>query len=801
MKQIVLLACALCSLNVVAQEREVRSLNHDWQFVRAGLNETVDVNTIFSSSKQIEEIDVPHDFQISQQWVAPDANERADNSDVAANVKSRLSARGFKEMGQGIYKKVFVPEMALKGKRVLLDFEGIMYVGDVYLNGEHVGGTDYGYLGFEIDVTKKLRYGEENEIVVVSSTMNPLNSRWYTGGGLYRDVNMIVTHPQLYFGRHALKISTRENKYVDIQAEIGYYLSKSKETLKVSVVIFDAEGNEVAKSDNMLEMRRDRKLYEFSLSPMTIENAKLWSCETPHLYTVEVTLYDAEGKACDKVTERFGMRTIEFNSKEGFKLNGEKVLLKGIANHHTLGALGAAAYPRAIEKRIAMLKEWGFNHIRTSHNPYSDDMLDICDEYGILVVNELYDKWTTQNSGGRVDWLTLWQKDIPEWVKRDRNHPSVVMWSLGNELQQIWDLPFRDHGITIYNMQKTLLERYDDTRKVTVAMHPRYRDMDNADLPHPLARETDIASYNYRYMYFPGDGERYPNMIFYQSEANTTGLPGNFFEMDRDKVVGLAYWGFIDYLGESHGWPRKGWCDGVFDISLEPKPNAYLVRSMFKPEEPIVHIGIIDSKADNKEWNGIVFSNDGMSDHWNRVEGTKCSMNIFTNAEEVELFVNGKSLGVKKNPAEPKSRNKIHWKDVEYHKGYIEAVARNNGKVVARHKIETTGKATKLKVTADDIEWKVDGKDLQHVRVVAVDSKGRRVNIASDEIRFEVEGDAEIIAVTNGDNTSEELNCQTHRRLWNGSCMAIIRSGLKGGPVKLKVMSDNYKTQTIELRK
>lgn len=800
MKRVLLSMCALCSLSLFAQGREVRSLNDGWQFVRVGLNEKVDVKSVFSSA-EVKTVDVPHDFQIEQDWVAPEANEKADNSDVAANVKSRLSARGFKEMGQGVYKKVIVPEASLKGKRVLLDFEGIMYVGDVYLNGQRVGGTDYGYLGFEIDVTKLLRYGEENEIVVVSSTMNPINSRWYTGGGLYRDVNMVVTHPQLHFGRHALKITTRENKYVDIQAEIGYYIPKSTENVKVTVSITDDAGNEVVKVDNQLTLRRDRKLYEFALEPITIDNAKLWSCETPHLYTAKVTLHDAEGNVVDELNETFGMRTIEYSPEFGFKLNGEKVLLKGIANHHSLGALGATAYPRAIEKRIVMLKEWGFNHIRTSHNPYSDDMLDLCDRYGILVVDELYDKWTTQNSGGRVDWLTLWQKDIPEWVKRDRNHPSVIMWSLGNELQQIWDLPYRDHGITIYNMQKTLLKRFDDTRLVTVAMHPRYRDMDNADLPHPLARETDVASYNYRYMYFPGDGERYPNMIFYQSEANTTGLPGNFFEMDRDKVVGLAYWGFIDYLGESHGWPKKGWSDGVFDISLEPKPNAYLVRSMFKPEEPIVHIGIIDSKADNKEWNGIVFSNDGLSDHWNRIEGTKCSMNIFTNAEEVELFVNGKSLGVKKNPAEPKSRNKIRWNDVEYKKGYIEAVARTNGKVVARHKIETTGEAKKLKVTPDAIDWKADGMDLQHVRVEAVDSKGRRVNIASDVVRFEVEGDARIVAVTNGDNTSEELSNQNHRRLWNGSCMVILRAGKKGGPVKLKVMSDKYKTQTIELRK
>ncbi len=211
-------------------------------------------------------------------------------------------------------------------------------------------------------------------------------------------------------------------------------------------------------------------------------------------------------------------------------------------------------------------------------------------------MDELCDKWLTKFAGGRTEWLNLWQHDIPEFIRRDRNHPSVVMWSLGNELQTYWDLPFADWGVTPYRMQKVLLRRYDITRPITVAMHPRGRDLRTDSLPAPLALETDIASYNYRYMYFPGDSRHFPNMIFYQSEANTAMMGSNFYEMNLDKVVGLAYWGMIDYLGESNGWPSKGWSQGIFDISLEPKPIAYFLRSMFKPEEPVVHIGIVDSE-------------------------------------------------------------------------------------------------------------------------------------------------------------------------------------------------------------
>lgn len=779
--------------SIRANERKVETFNFGWRFILSDVQEAEQPQFDDSAWRTV---DVPHDFQIEQEWVAPAADERADNTDIGANVRSRLSSRGFKEMGIGWYRKTFIPEASWQGKRVLLDFEGIMYVGDVYLNGERIGGTDYGYVGFEIDVTKRLKYGEENVLAVKADTREPNNSRWYTGGGLFRDVNLIVTDPKYYLMRHPLYITTPEvsveTATVSVQAEVACY---DKQPVKAEVVIMDAAGVEVARKTQ--EFKRRQSTYEYKFDDIILTQPKLWDCDTPHLYMAQVTLYRPDGTVADCVSEQFGVRKVEFSPEFGMKLNGKKVLLKGIANHHSLGALGAAAYPKAIEKRIKLLKEFGVNHIRTSHNPYSEEFMELCDEYGILVVDELYDKWLDQYCGGRVAWAQLWQKDIPEWIKRDRNHPCVVFWSLGNELQTYWHIPYADWGVTPYRMQRELLKRYDDTRLITVAMHPRGRHMDTDSLPAPLVHETDIASYNYRYMYFPGDAKNFPNLMFYQSEANTSNMGPNWFDMDLDKVIGLAYWGQIDYLGESGGWPAKGWAQGTFDISLQPKPIAYLLKSMFT-DEPVVHIGVIDNDVELL-WNDVQVGTAKMSEHWNRKPNEILSLYTYTNAQEVEVFVNGKSQGVKKN-LPGRGRNKLKWDGIKYAQGCVEAVAYNDGKIVARHRIETTGKVKRLVVEPDNSDWKADGMDLQHLRVYAVDSKGRRVHDADNLLKFKVEGDARVVAVDNGNIVSDELHAVSERNLYRGSALVILRAGRTSGEVTLITECDGYKTVKTKLQ-
>ena len=799
------------TLSVDAAVRDTISINQGWQFHRGDVKNIAELK----STQSVDDVvNLPHDFLIGQDWVAPDASERPDNSDAGSNVRSRLSSRGFKEMGIGWYRYELTPKDEWKGKRIVLDFQGIMLVGDVYLNGQRIGGTDYGYLGFDIDLSKLLKWGQTNEIAVKADTQNPSNSRWFTGAGLYRDVNLIVTNKDLFFPRHPLFIRTQGNREVKIKAEIinQQKVAKGQTAAKmpVGVRILDADGKVVAEQKNDIHFNAKWRDREYELPSIALENAKLWSPDSPYLYTAEVTLYDSEGNIADQIKEPFGVRTIEIIPQKGLLVNGKKVLLKGYANHHTLGALGAAAYPRAIEKRLKLMKEFGMNHIRTSHNPYSEDFLKLCDKYGILVVDELYDKWLTQYAGGRVEWESLWQKDVPEWVKRDRNHPSVVMWSLGNELQQYSNLPFNDWGVTAYKLQKELLHRYDDTRLTTVAMHPRYRNLETDSIPADLAIETEVNSYNYRYMYFPGDSKRYPEKTFYQSEASVAAMGPNFYEMDRDKVIGLAYWGAIDYLGESMGWPVKGWNQGVFDLSLQPKPDAYFVKSMFT-DEPTVHIGVIEKSGGNIQWNGINVSAGKLSENWNREAGEKVSLYTYTNGDEVELFLNGKSLGVKKNSNDPKLRARIKWDNIAYAPGTLVAVAKKNGKVVARHQIETTGEAVALKLVPDVETWHADGKDLMHVRIYAVDKKGRRVlNMkdakAFDKLTFTVKGDANIVAVDNGNIASDELHIgktqlekTIQRNLFQGSALVILRAGNKPGKIELSVAGEKMKARKLVL--
>jgi beta-galactosidase len=766
-------------------QRTVETLNFDWTFSRD------------ASFKEAEHINVPHDFQISQPWVTPSADEKPDNSNAAANIKSRLSARGFKEIGTGWYKKTITPPADLKGKRVLLDFEGIMLTADVYLNGERIGGTDYGYVGFDIDITKKLKYGEANEILVKAETQNESASRWYTGGGLFRDVNLITTSAELYMERHPLYITTRDNEYVTVGVE---FTNRGRQReVAIGLKLYDPNGICIYESTENFTRKTASRTQEIKMKEVKVTEPKLWDIDHPNLYRAEVTLMTKDGTPTDSYSELFGIRTIEYGPSFGLKLNGKKVLLQGYANHHTLGALGAAAYPRAIEKRIKLMKEFGMNHIRTSHNPYSRSFIELCDKLGILVVDELYDKWTDQHSGQRAPFMNHWAYDVKEWVKRDRNSPSVIMWSLGNELQQDPNQPFNDWGVTCYKMMKPVLERYDSTRKVTVAMHPRYRNWETDSLPCDLAMQTDIQAYNYRYMYFPGDGKKFPWMTFYQSEASTQAMGQNFFEMERDKVIGLAYWGAIDYLGESMGWPQKGWSQGVFYISLDPKPKAYYMRSFFKPDEPVVHLAVMQSQKPEM-WNGVPMANDRMSENWNLSDGAKANVYVYTNGDEVELLLNGKSLGRKTNPInDAKLRNQIRWGEIDYQKGKLEAVAYKNGKVVARHALETSGKPAKIIAEPDNTEWKADGMDLQHVKLTVVDSKGRRVYNYNDELTFKVAGDASIVAVTNGDITTDEIATQQHVRLWQGQAMVILRSGQQPSKITLTTSPKTFKDIVTKL--
>lgn len=792
-KCLMVLAGLMLSASVMAEgERMSMLMNFDWKFK---LGETDGAQAAAYDDSSWRSLDLPHDFQIEMPW-----NEKASRS------------RGFKDMATAWYRKTFAASGDWKGKRVVLDFEGIMLHGDAYLNGTKVGGTDYGYLGFEADVSGLIKYDTLNVLAVHCSTGEASDSRWYTGGGLYRDVHLVVKNP-VSVARHGIYVTTPEvseqRATVDVQVEVEGIRNK-KCDLVVKATILSPDGQVVGWSEVAAPKDSKQPTVEVGLPQLSIANPRLWWTEKPDLYTAEVALV-LDGKTVDKVSQRFGIRTIEFSNDFGLKLNGRKIFLKGVACHHDYGAVGVAAYETSIARMMDRLKEFGFNHIRTSHNPYSESFLRLADEKGILVVDELYDKWSNTIAwAGRRPWTSIWWENVIEWVKRDRNHPCVIMWSLGNELQfqeERCGFPTRDWGVTAYNIMNTLVKRFDPTRKTTVAMYPARANgivkhskefrMEQNIVPPELATKTEVASFNYCWEDYGKYLEKAPGMIVYQSEATTNELSAPYFGMNRDKMVGLAYWGAIEYWGESNIWPKKGWDYSFFRHSLEPNSQAYLMKSIFEPEEPLVHIGIA-GKVDTLLWNDITVGQTRVTSHWNREPGKKYTVNVYTNGDEVELFVNGNSLGTKRNDNKRKP-NIITWKGVEYVPGAIEAVARKDGKPVARHRVETAGEPVSLKMVAENTGWKGDGMDLQYVRVYAVDRKGRVVPTAVGRVSFEVEGAARLIAVDNGDHSSDELFCGNSKALYEGFAMAIVRSARKPGKVRVTARCDGLKSASATL--
>lgn len=760
--------------------------NFDWKF-KAG--EIPNAESLTFDDSDWRKLDLPHDFQFEQPW------------DSTAN-----RGRGFKALGVGWYRKAFNADANWAGKKILLDFEGIMLHGEVWLNGQKIGGTNYGYLGFEADIADMITYDTENVIAVRTSTEG--DSRWYTGGGLFRDVHLVVKD-SVSIARHGVFITTPNisNQEAEVSVQVEVEGIKNKEyALEINTKIFSPAGKQVAETKTFAPKKSKLVAVEVPLPVVNIENPQLWSCETPNLYAAEVELI-LDGKVIDKITEKFGIRTLEFSKEFGFKLNGEKIFLKGIANHHDLGAVGAAAYETSIARMMDRLKAFGFNHIRTSHNPYSKSFLRIADEKGILVVDELYDKWgSTVAWAGSAPWNDIWYDNMKEWIKRDRNHPSVIMWSFGNELQfqeERWNFPTSDWGVTTYRLMDVVAKRYDPTRKTTVGMYPaRAGGIIKADpdfkieeniVPPELATVTDIASFNYVWDDYQQYLKHAPDMIIYQSEAVTNELAAPFFGMDREKMVGLAYWGAIEYWGESQGWPRKGWNYSFFNHAMEPFPQAWLTKSIFT-DEPVVHIGVVDNEGEMKMWNDVLVGQKVVSSHWNRQDGEKYNLYTYTNADEVELFVNGKSIGVQQNSTDVRKRNTIYWKDIAFVPGTIKAIARKDGKVVAEHQLETTGKAVALKIEAENTNWKADGMDLQYVKVYAVDSKGRKVSTATGEVAFDVSGAARLIAVDNGNHSSDDLFVGNKMAFHYGFAMAILRADQTAGTVKLNVSAPGLKS-------
>lgn len=768
-------------------------LNFDWKFRLLNTGETIDGVQDDASWRTLN---IPHDYQMELPW-----NQRAGG------------ARGFKDTPSAVYQKHFDADPAWQGRKVLLDFEGIMTNGEFYINGQRLGTITYGYLGAEFDISRHLKYDAENVVTVVCHVSSGGKSRWYTGGGLFRDVHLRTKNP-VSVARHGLYITTPHitgaEAQVALQVEIeGARAQRFDMTLESR--IYDPDGNLVAQGQCDVPKYIKLLVNEVQMPAVSVPSPRLWSCDEPNLYRAEVVLRK-DGEVIDRVSDEFGIRTIEFNKEQGFLLNGKKVFLRGIANHHDLGVLGAAAFEDGIERLMRTLKAFGYNHIRTSHNPYSPAFLRLADRYGIIIVDELFDKW---QQGGDC-WVAaepfdqLWYKAETEWIRRDRNHPSVVMWSFGNELQinESWaGLPTGDWGITTYRLMKVLAARYDATRPTMVAMFPARANAIRNDpewegnfTPPELSCVTDIAAYNYQYPAYKGYLEHNPDLIIYQSEATVNDLLGPWDGMDRQKMVGLAYWGAVEYWGESNGWPKKGWNYSFFSHNLDPYPQAYLIKSAMT-DEPVCRIGVQDGKGEEMMWNDNLVGTTFISSHWNRAQGSRQQVFVYTNAEEAELFVDGHSLGTKRNDGRGKDMNRLLWQDVEYgNGGVIYAVARTGGKEVARHELRATGKAVRLQLVEEQPGWHADGMNLKYIHVYAVDAKGNVVPTATGEVKVDVQGEATIHAIDNGDHYTDELFDVNPKQLYKGQVLIVLRSTRTAGAVTVTVTSPTLKGDKLKLK-
>ena len=788
-----------------ASERDSVLFNFDWLF---RLGEVVDGEKAGIDVSEWKKVNLPMDYQLNMPWS-----------------KDAKPSRGFKEMSGGWFRKSFIPDESWKGRKVVLDFEGLMYYGDVYLNGEKIGGTEYGYCGFDCDITDRLKYGEDNLLAVYTHTGPEGGSRWYTGGGINRDVRIILADT-MSMARHGLYVITEKIKdgewVVKAQAEVpGNILEKGKVEFKAEII--DTDGRCIASTPLTAAPAQSRlHLYEVRLPDISVKAPRLWTVTSPGapdnlnpLYTCRMTMY-VDRRPIDTLNTRFGFRTIEFGSDYGFRLNGEKVFMQGIANHVDFGGVGVAAFPAAIKRQLKTLRDFGFNAVRCSHNPYPPVFYDICDEMGFLVVDEFVDKWSNDGNcwGGRESFMNIWPSLLTEWVKRDRNHPCIVMWSLGNEMQHRENASgymTGDWGVTTFKILDTLLKRYDTSRPSTAAMYPArangirradpgFREKDNI-IPPELSRITEIASYNYEYADYPRYKEIDPNLIIFQSEASVNDLVTPFLRMDRDSTVGLCYWGAIEYWGESDGWPKKGWNYSFFDHTLLPYPRAWLVRSCFV-DEPQVHIGVLESEQKSIIWNDILSGRAEMSHfYWRPEKGDSITLEISSNCDEVELFKNGKSLGVKSNVRnDDKMQNKFLWRDIKWEPGKIEAIGRNNGIDVARHSLSSAGKAVGLKIEEEDNDtWTADGMDLRYLRVIAVDKAGRPVENYEGTLTVDVDGEAEMIALDNGDHFTDHGFEDSTTPLYRGQALIILRSTRNRGNVKVKASVPELKPVSLQL--
>ncbi len=748
-------------------------------------------------------LDLPHDWSIEGPFDAKWA-----------------SGTGYLPGGIGWYRKAFRLPTSASDKRISIRFDGIYMNSEVWLNGHSLGRRPYGYITFEYDLTPFLRPAPETNVLAVRVDHSAFaDSRWYNGSGIYRHVWMITTS-DLHVAPWGIFVTTPEVNLspsgraatIAIQTRIKNESPAAREAVLTST-IEDRSGKA------MVSLATTRPVAEGEEARfeqnMRLANPALWSPDTPNLYTL-VSRVKVANAVVDEVRTPFGVRSYFFDANKGFLLNGAKTLLKGVCIHHDAGCLGAAVPNRALERRLQLLKELGCNAIRTSHNPPAPELLDMCDRMGFMVMDEAFDEWARpkkkwvlgRNNGtpsydGYAKYFDEWGvKDLQSMVERDKNHPSIILWSIGNEIDYNRD-PYYDPTASDYTPEKpsaaelvglarTLAKavtEIDTTRPVTAAL-ATIQVSDRTGLPDTL----DVVGYNYQEKFYTQDHERYPARKLVGSENSHAYNVWTIVE-DLPYANGQFLWTGIDYIGEAGAWPVRGSSAGLLDECGFKKPGYYFRQSLWS-DKPMVYLAVRPPTGGGRGGRGGGFQ---VSPSWTWPSANSNEVNVvcYANCEKVELFLNGKSLGEK--PLTTAQDRVLTWR-VPYSPGTLKAVGKNGRATICTCELNTAGKAAHIKLAPDVKQIAADGRDLVHVEVSVTDNEGNLIYAADNQLHFALTGPGRMIGVDSGDQRSHEDFKANTRKAYHGQCLVIVQSTAATGNIALTASADGLRSETLAIR-
>ena len=760
------------TFTVFAQKSRL-TVNFDfgWKF---HLGEVQEAKTVSYNDTNWENIQLPHDFSIGQEQI----DER------------RLGANGYFPGGIGWYRKTFSVPKSYAEKKVYICFDGVYHRSDVWLNGQHVGFYPYGYVSFEYDLTPYLRPGENNVLAVRVDHTNASSSRWYSGSGIYRHVKLKVLDP-VHVENWGVYITTpritADEAEIQIETEIRNESTRST-NVRLITEIYSPAGKKVGSASQTANITPSQS--GNICQSITVKQPVLWNLDTPELYTA-VTRVSA-GSYTDEIRTNFGFRTLAWNAQKGFSLNGKTMKLKGVNLHHDGGiAVGSAVPERIWEMRLTRLKDIGVNFIRTSHNPPAPEFLDLCDRIGLLVMDEFFDKWKSGYYGEYFD--AWWKTDILMTLKRDRNHPSIILWSVGNE---VWEDQGSQAGAERLQSLVEFVHENESTRKVSAGLYP---DKSNYNT-YGFADKLDVVGHNYNEPFYVSDKEKYPHRIILGTENYLyyRGLSGNdmHFEdekhswrdvIEHDWVAGWALWPGIDYIGETSRFNLKGWPTGIIDCSGREKTIAGLYRAFWK-EEPQLKIAVLDDALDIDP-GPLNWSSPKMISHWNfpHYRNQLIRVHTFSNCDSVELHINRRSMG--KRPVDVKNNQTVAWM-VPYTNGVLKATGYKNGEAVITEELRTAGDPAEIILKNLFPSVQADGQDVALIEISLVDANGLPVQHDDRKLSVTVEGAGDFAGLDNGDLRMREPIGTNQLSTWFGHCMLVVRSQKKAGEIRVTVKSD-----------